>query len=135
MALSLKPLLRVCAVGSSLLLVGAWVAYRAGAWGGLVRADSTAVSPRPSPTPEPIIESLTERPALLGGSKSMPLELRDRGPVLGEPRPRPRATPTATKPPESEVILGGSKSMVIVPSREATAPKEKDTTPTPPSKE
>src|SRR5688572_6503342 len=109
MVMRLKLLLRVCAVGSSLLLVAAWVAHRAGALGGAIQADSTPVAARPSPTTEIAIESPTEKPVLLGGSKSAPLDL-DQFRAPGEPRPRPRATAraTATKSPQDQIIFGGS---------------------------
>jgi hypothetical protein len=130
MSVTPKLLLRVGALSSSLLLIAAFVAYRAGAMGGLVLAESTAaVDASPPRATEPAGESPTEKPAFLGGSKSMPLELLQGGrPSRREPRPRA----TATKAPEDEVIFGGSKSGIIVPKKSA---RPAPATPTPPSKE
>jgi hypothetical protein len=125
MTVRLKLLLRVCAVGSSLLLVAAFVAYRAAA----------ASPPRPTPSEG---ELVFEKPDLLGGSKSMPIELLEGSPTPGEPRPRPRPRATATSSPEDEVIFSGSKSGIVSskPARPApTALKETDATKAPPSGE
>jgi hypothetical protein len=113
MVVRLKLLLRVCAVGSSLLLAAAFVAYRAGAMGWLTRAESMAVAASTPPATESAGESPTEKPALLGGSKSMVIVESDGDQAVdAQARPRPRAT--ATKAPEDEVIFGGSKSGIIV---------------------
>jgi hypothetical protein len=112
MDVRLKLLLRVCAVGSSSLLVAALVAYRAGAWGGAPQAESTAVAASPSPTTEPAAKAPTERPVLMGGSKSVvlaPLPAERYTPFELRPWPRP------TAPPEYTVIFGGSKSLVLDP--------------------
>ena len=125
MGVRLKLLLRVCAVGSSSLLVAALVAYRAGALDGSRQAESTAVAASPSPTTEPAAQSPTEGPVLMGGSKSVVLDpLPADRPAPWEPRPRPR--PTATASPGDKVIFGGSKSLVLdpIPPR-ATPPSGK----------
>jgi hypothetical protein len=115
MAVILKLLLKVCTVGSALLLVTAFVGYRAGALGGLIQAKTTAVAASQSPTTESARESRS-KPIILGGSKSMVLTpLTD---TPGEPRPRPR--PTATKFPDKS-------------SYDATAPIKKEAASTPPA--
>jgi len=144
MAERLKLLLRVCAVGSSLILVAAFVGYRAGALGVLLQVESRAVAAGPAPETESetesdgdsLAEEPTEKPVLLGGSKSGVLS--DLLPTpTEEPRPpRPRAT--ATESPDDTVILSGSKSLVLdsrMPKKPARPAKEKDATPTPASNE
>lgn len=111
MGVRLKLLLRVCAVVSSLLLVAAFVAYRADAWNGSRQAESTAVAARPSPTTEPTAKSPTERPVLMGGSKSAVLQpLHAERPISLDSRLRSRPTASPDK-----VIFGGSKSLVLDP--------------------
>jgi hypothetical protein len=117
MSVRLKLFLRVCAVASSLLVVTALVTYRAGAWGWLMHAESTAVAASPSP----------DEPTLLAGTKSAPIKFLPMGRLTaGEPRARPQATPT--KSPKDAVIFGGSKSFIIdastpAPARRSAEPK------------
>ena len=129
MAQRLKRLLRLCAVSSSLFLVGAFVAYRAGALGWSVHAESGAVAASPSPTraARPTFElQLVDDPTLLSSSKSAPITLVPARRTPWDPRARPQVT--ATKSPKDTTIFGGSKAWVLDPStpapRETPAPKE-----------
>jgi hypothetical protein len=123
MAVRLKLLLRVCAVGSSLLLVAAFVVYRAGAVSWLIHLESAAVAASDPAATESAGESTPEKPA------DEPVRMR---PAF----------------PEDDVIFGGSKSGIVTsrmrtkparparpsagePARETAAPKEKTATPTP----
>lgn len=120
-------LLRVCAVGSSLLLGAAFVAYRARAAGGSRQADSMAVDASPSPTARPAAKSPTEHvarfptqdPVLMGGSKSMVVRPL---PAEGPPRLELRPWPLPTTPPDHPIIFGGSKSLVLDPAPPPATP-------------
>jgi hypothetical protein len=91
-------LLKLAAVVSSVLLVGGFVSYRAGAFTGLMETGEQPAEPASSPDPEK---------NLMGGSKSKTISF--------EP-PAAQQPPPGTGP-RSPTIMSGSKSIapVIVP--------------------
>ncbi len=118
-------LLKVAAVVSSLLLLGGFVCYRAGAFtwlGGL--------GGRPQPTSSPGLEEKEEptpvaQPELFYGSKSGRIFPHDAGKSL---KPQPSAAqPTPT-------LMGGSKTIILAKPSLPTTPTAPPAAPGQPAK-
>lgn len=108
-----RPYLKVAALLSTVALVGAFVAYHAGAFAQPPAPEAPA-EPQPTTGPQPSAESpappLDPHPAFMYGSKSAPAFL----PV--EPVQAPGSGPvpvTPISPDKSPTFLGGSKSMIF----------------------
>jgi hypothetical protein len=110
-----RPYLKVAAVASAVALVGAFVAYRAGAFSKPAHPESQS-EPQPVAGPQTAPELPTtttdqQHPAFMYGSKSAPAFV----PV--PPSPTPGAAPAPPAPNSgqpSPVFLGGSKSAEII---------------------
>src|SRR5262245_36528053 len=99
MARQANMILKLAAVGSAIVLVGGFVAYRAGAFDRL--RTPTESSPLTEEVPGPNLAPQTEEsPTIMVGSKSAP--------VFTQPQSAP---PSTTTQPPKQVFLGGSKSL------------------------
>ncbi|QJW96061.1 hypothetical protein [Frigoriglobus tundricola] len=113
-----KPYLKVAALLSAVALVGALVAYRAGAFSTPVPSEAPG-DPQPTAVPRPTAEQLAPtpdpHPALMYGSKSAPAFLPgESAQALGAvPGPVPVTPTSPDKPP---TFIGGSKSIILVPA-------------------
>ena len=96
-----RPYLKVAAVVSAVALVGALVAYRAGAFSESVSAEpqpepQPAAAPQTAPAPQP--EPNTGQFIIMGGSKSDASFYPGRFPESGTPTNPPSPPPNAPKP-------------------------------------
>jgi hypothetical protein len=126
-----KPYLKVAAVVSAVCLVGAFVAYRAGAFDGPPPpapppAPETQPAPGPVPPPAPTPETPTS-PTFMLGSKSAY--------VYDENALKALTQSTQTGSPANPVFMGGSKYIAPIfgPSTTGPGSAEKSRPPAPPA--
>jgi hypothetical protein len=104
-----RLLVQAAAVGCSVLLAAGFVAFRAGAFDGLVRPTPAPVDPAPAAAPEaaapeaplPVLSEV-EKGAIFSGSKSI---------IIAPVQPSPPGGSTAI--PAAPTILPGSKSAPV----------------------
>jgi hypothetical protein len=147
-----KPLLEVAVVLSSVLLVGAFVCYRAGAFNRFLASTQASAQPADSENNSTLEEALfgssksdrilrppasqtpagttQQDPAIMYSSKSMILS----GPPSAGTKSAP--PPAAGTTPAAPTILPGSKSSPLVPLPGPPPPEKKPTQPpsSPPAK-
>jgi hypothetical protein len=110
-------LIKTAAVVSSLLLVGGFVSYRAGAFNGLVGRSAQPTEPAVfQQTPPATTEAA---PTMMSSSKSIILGTNHytvpNAPPATEPAGTPPQAPPATTQPGPTVIIGGTKSAAVFP--------------------
>ena len=98
-----QPYFKIAAVVSAVLLVGAFVSYRAGAF-------ERFLKPEPQPPTEPQAEPAGETPAGTDQKSQVFIYSSKSAPAF-TPAPAP-----TTPVPEKPVFLGGSKSIVLTPT-------------------
>jgi len=131
-----RPYLRVAALLSAVALVGALVAYRAGAFSTPVPSEARG-EPQPATDPqtaaEPPATTPDPHPAFMYGSKSAPAFLP--GGTAQTPGTDPVQL-TPVPPDKTSTFIGGSKSIILTPPGQIpglTPPNPPNTTPlTPP---
>ena len=130
-----KAILKVGAVGFSVLLAGGLISYRAGAFDWLNRPEPSPVEPESEQAGDPILFHSSKSGAAIPPSTSEPAKTsplflsgsKSAMPVV--PIQSAQVGPATTPPPANPPIMGGSKSIAPLippsppPSQAANPPK------------